>query len=154
MEKDFLYDLISLDFFRELSQKFDKKIEEQNVFYSSTLHGSSKTIFLTTLVKNHNQIIVLLPKRIDVNELSVELSVLGLDNKIVAIDSIEIESIQEKLTTIKNKEKSIIISTYELLKVKLPAKDAIDKSTTKLEARSLLLIFGILEVNFFIDEVN
>ena len=109
------------------------------------MHGSSKTIFITSLVKSQNQIIVLLPKRIDVNELTVELSVLGLDNKIVAIDSIEIESIQEKLTTIKNKENSIILSTYDLLKVKLPSKDEIDKSTTKLEVGSEITYDELIE---------
>ncbi len=154
MKKDFLYDLISLDFFRDLSNKFDKEIENRNIFYSSTLHGSAKTIFITSLVKNHKQIIVLVPKRIDVNELTVELSILGLENKIIAIDSIEIESIQEKLTTIKNKESSIIISTYDLLKVKLPAKVEIDKNTTKLEVGSDITYDDLIEYMTELNYVN
>ena len=68
-----------------------------------------------------------------------------MEDKLVAIDSIEIDSIQERLTTIKNKEKSIIISTYDLLKVKLPAKNEIDKNTTKLEVGSDITYDELIE---------
>ncbi len=39
-------------------------------FYSSELKGSSKTIFISKLLKKNNQILILVPKRLDVNELT------------------------------------------------------------------------------------
>lgn len=44
---------------------------------------------------------VLLPTRQLVNEVNVELTILGLAEKLIPIEVIEIESLQEKLTTIK-----------------------------------------------------
>ena len=145
MEKEFLAELSSLDIFEDLRNTLYSKLEKTNVFFSSELKGSSKTIFISKLLRKNNQILILVPKRIDVNELTVELSIIGLDDKLVAIDSIEIDSIQEKLTTIKNKTDSIIISTYDILKVKLPEKKEIDKNTTKLEVGSEITYDELIE---------
>jgi len=145
MEKDFLSELSSLNVFNHLKTKFITNINKSNVFYSSVLHGSSKTVFISSLVKSYEQILLLVPKRLDVNELNVELHIIGLEDKLVAIDNIEIDSIQEKLTTIKNKKSSIIISTYNLLKVKLPAKQEIDKNTTKIEVGSDITYDELIE---------
>ena len=93
----------------------------------------------------------MVPKRLDVNELHVEFAILGLDDKLVSIDSIEIDSIQEKLTSIKNKPNSIIISTYDLLKVKLPEKQEIDKNTTKLEVGTEITYDELIE---YMTELN
>ncbi len=145
MEKEFLAELSSLNIFENLRNKLNSKLENSNVFYSSDLKGSSKTIFISKLLRKHNQILILVPKRIDVDELNVELSIIGLDEKLVAIDSIEIDSIQEKLTKIKNKNNSIIISTYNLLAVKLPERKEIDKSTTILEVGSEITYDELIE---------
>lgn len=145
MEKEFLAELSSLDIFENLRSKLNSKLENSNVFYSSELKGSSKTIFISKLLGKYNQILILVPKRIDVDELNVELSIIGLDEKLVAIDSIEIDSIQEKLTKIKNKNNSIIISTYNLLAVKLPERKEIDKSTTILEVGSEITYDELIE---------
>lgn len=152
MKKDFLAELQSLEIFHNLRDKFGKAIEKSNVFYSSILQGSAKTIFISLLTRKNDQLLVLLPKRQDVNELNVELSILGLEDKLVQIDSIEPESIQEKLTTINKKKSSIILSTYKLLKVNLPARSEIDKNTTKLELGSEItydeLIEYMIELNY------
>lgn len=152
MKKDFLAELQSLAIFHNLKDKFGKATEKSNVFYSSILQGSAKTIFISLLTRKDDQILVLLPKRQDVNELNVELSILGLEDKLVQIDSIEPESIQEKLTTINKKKSSIILSTYKLLKVNLPARSEIDKNTTKLELGSEItydeLIEYMVELNY------
>ena len=151
MEKDFLTELSSLEIFDNLRNKLDTEFKTNNVFYSSELKGSSIAVFISRLIKKNNQILILVPKRLDVNELHVEFSVLGLDEKLVSIDSIEIDSIQEKLTTIKNKPNSIIISTYDLLKVKLPEKKEIDKNTTKLEVGTEINYDELIE---YMTELN
>jgi len=151
MEKDFLKELSSLEIFTNLREDYNRKINKSEIFHSSVLHGSSKTIFISRLTNDQKQILVLLPNRQDVNELNVELVILGLEDKLVSIDSIEIDSIQERLTTIRNKENSIIISTYNLLKVKLPAKSEIDKNTTKLEVGSDITYDDLIE---YMTELN
>jgi len=145
MEKKFLDEISSLDIFKDLKSSFLNSVDKSNIFYSSLLHGSSKSIFISSLVKQVEQILILVPKRIQVNELNVELSILDLEDKLVAIDSIEIELIQEKLTTIKNKTSAIIISTYDLLTVKLPTRSEIDKYTTKLEVGSDITYDDLVE---------
>ncbi len=154
MSKDFLAELLSLELYVKLRKEFQNSIKKSNLFFSSALHGSSKTIFISSLLSSQEQILVLLPKRQDVNELNVELSVIGLEDKLVQIDSIETDSIQEKLTTIKNKKNSIIISTYNLLKVKLPAKSEIDKNTTKLEVGSDITYDDLIEYMTELNYVN
>jgi transcription-repair coupling factor (superfamily II helicase) len=149
MEKDFLSVIAKTVAFSELKANYLNN--ESNTFYSSVLHGSSKTIFISALTNSKDQILLLLPDRNTVNEFNVELSILGLEDKLVAIDSIDIDSIQERLTTIKNKEKSIIISTYNLLKVKLPAKTEIDKYTTKLDVGSDITYDELIE---YMTELN
>jgi len=151
MEKDFYNELVSIKVFDNLFESFSQNIDTSNTFYSSVLHGSTNTIFLSLLIKKYEQILVLLPNRLAVNELTVELSILGYDDKIVSIDSIEKDSLQEKLTTIKNKDHSIILSTYKLLKVKLPAKKEIDKNTTKIEVGSDISYDDLIE---YLTELN
>jgi transcription-repair coupling factor (superfamily II helicase) len=149
MEKDFLINLSSLEVFNKLKDEFINS--ESSIFYSSILHGSSKTIFIMSLSHNNKQILVLLPNRQAVNELNVELSIIGLEDYLVPIDSIDTDSIQEKLTTIKKKQKSIIISTYSLLKVKLPAQNEIEKNTTRLEVGSDITYDDLIE---YMTELN
>jgi transcription-repair coupling factor (superfamily II helicase) len=149
MEKDFLSDIVKLDVFSKLIENYLNT--KNNVFYSSVLHGSSKTIFISALTNYKDQILLLLPDRNSVNEFNVELSILGLEGKLVAIDNIEIDSIQERLTSIKNKTKSIIISTYDILKVKLPTRNEIDKNTTKLEVGSNITYDELIE---YMTELN
>lgn len=152
MEKDFLAELTSLQTFITLTEKFIKSCNTtNNVFYTSQLSGSSKTLIISLLGRKQKQILVLLPNRQAVNELNVELNILGLENKLVSIDSIEMDTIQERLTTIKNKESAIIIATYNLLKVKLPDKKEIDKNTTKLEVGSDITYDDLIE---YFTELN
>ncbi|MCB0747676.1 MAG: DEAD/DEAH box helicase, partial [Ignavibacteriae bacterium] len=134
MTDNFLSSLTSLNFFKVFAAEINQAKKKNNALNVSTLSGSAKSIAINLLSRTENQILVLLPSRQLVNEVNVELIILGLDEKTVIIDSIEVDTIQEKLTTIKNKKASIIIATYELLKVKLPSKNDIEKNTTKLEA--------------------
>ena len=55
---------------------------------------------------------------------------------LIIIDEIREEELQEKLTDIINKDKFVLITAYELLKLKLPEKDIISRSTSKIETGS------------------
>ncbi len=143
MKNDFLHNLISLEVFNSLDKEFRKNTS--NKFYSSVLTGSFKALFIVKNFRHNNQTLVLLPSRQQVNELNVELTIIGIDKHIVFIDNIEMETIQEKLTSIKSKEHPVIISTYDLLKVKLPSKLEFDKSTTKLEVGSDITYDDLIE---------
>jgi transcription-repair coupling factor (superfamily II helicase) len=151
MEKNFLDELSSLSIFSELFAKINEHKPKSNVLHSSPLLGSSKSVFIHKLANHYRQILVLVPKRLDVNELVVELSILGLEDKVISIDSIEIESIQERLTTIKNKNHSVIISTYDLLSVQLPDINEIERNTTQLETGSDITYDDLVE---YLSELN
>ncbi len=145
MSDNFLTDLSTLKFFKELTSNIDKIKNESNKVLTSSISGSAKTILISIYSKKENQILVLLPTRQLVNELNVELTILGIEDKAIVIDSLEVETIQEKLTSIKNKDSVIIISTFDLLKVKLPSKEEIDKNTTKLEVGSDITYDDLVE---------
>ena len=145
MQNKFLYKFENLFLFKNLLTQVEKKYSEENIFDTSILSGSAKSIFLNILSSNEKQIIVLLPSRELVNELNVELTILGLEEKLVPIDKLDADTIQEKLTTINTKESSIVISTYDLLKVKLPSRKEVESNTTKLEVGSDITYDELIE---------
>ncbi len=145
MQNKFLYKFENLFLFKNLLTQIEKKYSEENIFDTSILSGSAKSIFLNILSSNEKQIIVLLPSRELVNELNVELTILGLEEKLVPIDKLDTDTIQEKLTNINTKESSIVISTYDLLKVKLPSRKEVEKNTTKLEVGSDITYDELIE---------
>jgi transcription-repair coupling factor (superfamily II helicase) len=100
--------------------------------FISSLPGSLKSIITKCLYEKEKQLILLLPDAQILNEVKVELDILGCNNVIV-IDEIKIESLQEKLTLLGNKKKFILLSTYNILKVILPAKNQLEKSTSKIQ---------------------
>ncbi len=56
-----------------------------------------------------------------------------MDENIIAADDLAAETLQERLTDLNKRGRFILISTYDLLKLKLPSKNSIDKNTTKIE---------------------
>ncbi|MBK8944179.1 MAG: transcription-repair coupling factor [Ignavibacteriae bacterium] len=151
MTENFLSELSELNIFRNFISEIHRKKENQNIIYTSPLSGSSKSIAISLLSKKEKQILVLLPSRQLVNEVNVELTILGLSEKIIAIDEIEIETIQEKLTAIKNKDSFLIIATYDILKIKLPSIEIIEKSTTKIEIGSEITYDELVE---YLNSIN
>ncbi len=145
MQNKFLHKFENLILFKNLLTQVEKKYSEENIFDTSILSGSAKSIFLNILSSNEKQIIVLLPSRELVNELNVELTILGLEEKLVPIDKLDTDTIQEKLTNINTKESSIVISTYNLLKVKLPSRKEVESNTTKLEVGSDITYDELIE---------
>ncbi|PID59361.1 MAG: transcription-repair coupling factor [Ignavibacteriae bacterium] len=151
MEKLFFDELVKYKSFENFIKQFEKNITKTNTFFTTSLNGSSKAALIAKLFKKYNQILILLPTRELVNELYVELTVLGQDKHLIQIDEINIESIQEKLTKINNNKKSIILSFYDLLKVKLPSNEEISKNTTRIEVGSDLTYDDIIE---YLHELN
>jgi transcription-repair coupling factor (superfamily II helicase) len=147
-------------------QSFEKKIIEKletlqklaetikhsevsgNKIFVSPFHGSSRQLFISTLTETEKQILIFCPTLQEVNEIKVELSILGLEEIVISADEFIPETLQERLTELTKKEKFIFVSTYEILTWKLPSKHAIDKNTTHIE------IGGNLTYNELIEYLN
>lgn len=107
------------------------KFDNFNSINISPLYGSAKSFAIKELFAQNNFLVLLLTETKLVNEFKVELSVLGLSDDLIVIDDFNIESIQEKLTEISKRKKFILISTYQILTLKLPDKEKINHLTTK-----------------------
>lgn len=137
----------SLSGLREKISDFpaDRKI------YVSPFAGSSKSLFVKSIAEKEKQILLLYPTVQNVNETKVELSLLGLDEKIITAEELSIESLQERLTDLNNRKSFILISTYDLLKIKLPSKNSLNKNTTKVEIGGNLAYDDLIEYLNSID---
>lgn len=151
MNDNFQSEIADLNFFKIFLTEINKRKENHNRINISHLSGSAKSIIISLLSKKEKQILVLLPSRQLVNEVNVELTILGLAEKLIPIEVIEIETLQEKLTTIKNKDSFIIVATYDILKIKLPSKEAIEKNTTKIEVGSEITYEELVE---YLNTIN
>jgi transcription-repair coupling factor (superfamily II helicase) len=105
--------------------------KSDRISFISPLYGSSKCFAAKELFEKHNQIILLLPETKLVNEIKVELTVIDLSDNLIVIDDFNLESIQEKLTEISKRKKFILLTTYQVLNLKLPDKEKINHLTTK-----------------------
>ncbi|TSA27736.1 MAG: transcription-repair coupling factor [Ignavibacteriales bacterium] len=139
--------LDSLQSLRELKEKIFISTSHEKIFVSP-FAGSSKSLFIKTIVEREKQILLLCPTIQSVNETKVELNILELEDLIVSADELNAETLQERLTDLNKRNKFILISTYEILKLKLPSKNTIDKNTTKVE------IGGNLTYNDLIEYFN
>jgi transcription-repair coupling factor (superfamily II helicase) len=117
----------------------------------SPLYGSSKSFAVKDLLEKNEQIVLLLPDIKIVNETKVELNVLGLADSLIVIDDYNLESIQEKITEISKRKKFILVTTYEILNLKLPDKEKINHLTTKVNVGGDLKYDDLIEyLNFLI----
>jgi len=122
----------SLDTFQRFYSEVGKLSEDRSRLYISSLPESVKSIVTKKISERENSILLLFPDVKSVNETKVELIILGLEKSVIAIDNFDEETIQEKLTEINQKEKLILISTYNILQTRLPSIDSIEKHTTKI----------------------
>ena len=111
----------------------------------SPLYGSSKSFAVKEIFETNGQVVLLLSDNKLVNETKVELSVLGLAENLIIIDNFNLESIQEKITEISKREKFVLISTYEILNLKLPDKEKINHLTTKVSVGGDLKFDDLIE---------
>lgn len=105
--------------------------DSEKIQLISPLYGSSKSFAVKDLLGKNEQIVLLLSDIKLVNETKVELSVLGLGENLIVIDDFNLESIQEKITEISKRKKFVLLSTYQILNLKLPDKEKINHLTAK-----------------------
>ncbi|MEI7811348.1 MAG: transcription-repair coupling factor [Ignavibacteria bacterium] len=105
-----------------------------NLIFTSPLSGSAKALLINKIAESQREIVLLMPDIQSINEIKVELSILGLDKLAVAVDEFKLDILQEKLTGLSSGDGFILISTYDILKVKMPARQYIEKNTTTLTA--------------------
>lgn len=139
-----------IDIFHKIESIKKLKEEVHNLnspgkIYSSNLSGSAKSMFINEIGNSEKQIIILCTKKQILNEIKVELSLLDMRDQIIAVEDLNQNSIQEMLTDLNNKEKCILISTYDILKTPMPHKSELDKFTTVIETGGELTYDDIIE---------
>ncbi|HSP89106.1 MAG TPA: transcription-repair coupling factor, partial [Ignavibacteriaceae bacterium] len=127
----------------------DEKSKEQ--LYISSLTGSFKSLFLSKLIEKEKQIFILLPEIKLVEEIFVELSILGLSEKLIPVSEFKSVSLQEKLTEINKKENFILISSYNILNCELPPKEKLEQQTTKINLESGIKFDELIEYLNLLD---
>ena len=123
----------------------------QDKIFVSSFAGSSKSIFVKLAVPRIKQLIILCPSVQSVNETKVELSLMELEERLIIIDEFNMELLQEKLTDINGRTSFILITTYELLKLKLPSMKSIMANTTKVEIGGNLTYDDLIE---YLNSIN
>lgn len=109
-----------------------QRLSENGKISVSTLHGAAKSFLVKRIFEHEKNILVLLNNQKLVSELKVELFELGLENYLTAFEENKLESIQDKLTEVNKKQKSILVADYGILSLKLPSKDDLKKNTTEI----------------------
>lgn len=148
MKQPFNQIIDKIDSFRLLEEKIKNHPKR---LYVSPFAGSTKSLLLTKIAQTENHILVLFPNVQYVNEVKVELSILGLEKTVVAADDLSTEMLQEKLTDINSRKSFILLSTYEILKLKLPSKQNIEANTTNIEIGGNLGYDDLIE---YFNEIN
>jgi len=140
--------LISLD---SLKQKIQNNEFINKKIFVSPFAGSLRQLIVSSISKIENHILMLCPSVQNINETKVELSILGLEDFIVSADDFTTDTLQERLTDLANREKCILISTYNLLTKKIPSRNEIEKNTTKIEIGNNL---GYDELIEYLNSIN
>ena len=151
MKSNFDLLLEQLNTLNNLHEKIVSSNVSKEKLYVSPLSGSSRSFVIKLFVKSEKQIVVLCPTVQSVNETKVELDILGFEEQVITVDDLNIESLQEKLTDLNNRQRFILVSTYDILKLKLPSKDLVDKNTTKVEIGGNLTYNDLVEYLHSID---
>ncbi len=114
--------------------------------------GASRNLFVKKISSIEKQIVLLFSNIQLLNENKVELSILGLESNLIVIDELIPDAIQEKLIDISQRKNFILLSTYDLLSVKLPSSNKINETTTKIEVGGNLgfddLIEYLISINY------
>ncbi|MBU0472549.1 MAG: transcription-repair coupling factor [Bacteroidetes bacterium] len=131
--------------------ELNNEIKNKPILRISKLAGSLKALLVATILEKEKKLVLLLEDRIAVDELKVELSILGLEKRILIIDDFSNEGLQEKITTLNQKKSFILITTYRILKSQLPKKNSLEKNTTVVSLDSDLDYDGLIE---YLDMLN
>ncbi len=144
---------ILLDKFPKLNSiiELTAELEKESPIIISKFAGSLKSLIVSTILSEEDKLTLLMPTRKEVDELKVELSILGMGERLVVIDEFTSEALQEKITSLNQKDKFILLSTYKLLKTKFPKKTSLEKNTTKLEPGSEITYDDLIEYLDMLD---
>lgn len=146
MTKDSLTNtIISSEAFKKLLVRISDSTTPDFPVYISPLYGCTKSLFIKKLFEKEEVVFVLQPDEKSAAEFNVELNVLGLSKDVLLIDEIKSELLQEKLTEINNREKFILVSTYDILSLQLPDKNKIQQKTTKIQVGGELIYGDLIE---------
>ena len=145
MNFDIEHNLINRNLFGEIFKKISALDPEQNRILISPLHGSSKAFLIKELSDQIDQQLILVNDPKAAEELNVELTLIGLDGKVILIDDFNLEQIQQKLTEINSRKKFILLSTYNVLNLKFPSKENLNRSTTKIQLGGELAFEELIE---------
>ncbi|MBT8382648.1 MAG: transcription-repair coupling factor [Ignavibacteria bacterium] len=120
---------------RNLYSEIFKKFSDftQNKVKVSPLHGSANAFLIKEITNRTNQLVVLVNDAKAAEELNVELNVIGLENSTILIDNFSVEQLQQKLTELNSSEKFILLTTHNILNLKFPSKEKVEKTTTKIQ---------------------
>lgn len=129
----------------ELKEKIKNSAGSGEPLYISSLHGSSKALLVEELSHSEQQLVVLFPEVQSVLEFGVELDLLGLTDKLILITEFKSDFLQERLTEITNRQKFVIVSTYDLLNCFVPTKAEIENNTTNITVGGSLSYNDLLE---------
>ena len=124
---------------------FAKSENLHSINLISPLYGSSKSFAVKDLLEQNEQIVLLLSDIKLVNETKVELNVIGLAESLIVIDDFNLESIQEKITEISKRKRFVLVTTYEILNLKLPDREKINHLTTKVNVGGDLKYDDLIE---------
>lgn len=133
MKSEILKRIINTGVFDEAKARLSQPSENTNIFFCSPLYGVSKSLLVLRLSETENQIVLLLPDLKGAEEIFVELNLLGNEEHLILLGEFARETVQEKLTKISRMKKFVLISNYELLALKLPAKEQVEKTTTLIQ---------------------
>ena len=145
MKSEIVKRINNIGCFDEVITKLLQPNHHNNILFCSPLYGVSKSILMLRLRETENQILLLLPDSKSAEEIFVELNLLGHEEHLVLLTDFARESVQEKLTKISRIKKFILISNYELLALKLPAKEQVEKTTTILQTGGKINYDELLE---------
>jgi transcription-repair coupling factor (superfamily II helicase) len=131
--------------FNEIINEISSFKTSQNKITISPLHGFTKAFLIKELSNKLNQLVVLVKDAIAAEELNVELSLIGLNERTILIDDLNPEQIQPKLTEVNTREKFTLISTYNILDLKLPSKKIVNNSISKIRIGGELAFDELVE---------
>jgi len=95
------------------------------------LPGSSKTLLALQLKLKFDRVVILVPSVKDVLETSTEIKLMGIKSPVISISEFNSKKIQETLNELSSLNGYFLISTYDLLLVKLPSKQDFSESLYK-----------------------
>ena len=145
MKSEILKRIVNIGSFDEVKTKLLQPNQLFNTLFCSPLYGVSKSLLILQLSETENQIVLLLPDSKSAEEIFIELTLLGHEEHLILLGDFARESVQEKLTKISRVKKFVLISTYELLTLKLPAKEQVEKTITIIQSGGKLKYDELLE---------